>query len=222
MGSLERPSLDPRNVAQVREVLESCPDLDLDRPIGRGRFQRLLFDHASFRGTGASLLRWLGVPMRRGAFESFIARFNAQAAASRILERDGAPGHDESSYLRELELFSRVLVQPAPDGGRPAEAFVSSMRALTGRTIQNRDAEQRLMLEDLVRRIFDLFEILDDRERDVLVRRLGLDGTGEETYADIGARYGLSQERIRQIVARAVAKLRRKARIRGLDGGVAE
>ena len=48
---------------------------------------------------------------------------------------------------------------------------------------------------------------LDDRERFVLVRRLGLDGRPVAQLTAIGETLGLSREAVRQLEARAVAKL---------------
>ncbi len=49
-------------------------------------------------------------------------------------------------------------------------------------------------------------------EADVVRQRYGLDGDSERTLQDIATQYGLSRERIRQIQADALAKLRRSMR----------
>ena len=79
--------------------------------------------------------------------------------------------------------------------------------------------EERLVdpstgLEDEVLRRFDLHAVgsrglpsLDSRERDVVMRRFGLDGNPEQSLRVIGERLGLSRERVRQIQEKALAKL---------------
>lgn len=52
---------------------------------------------------------------------------------------------------------------------------------------------------------------LSDREREILAARLGLDGAEVEPLAEIGERYGVSAERVRQLEQRALAKLRQGA-----------
>jgi RNA polymerase primary sigma factor len=53
---------------------------------------------------------------------------------------------------------------------------------------------------------------LDKRERRILISRYGLDGDPEQTLAQIGQKLGITKERVRQLVVRAHAKLRKLAR----------
>ena len=50
---------------------------------------------------------------------------------------------------------------------------------------------------------------LSPREAEVLRLRFGLDGGGERTLAEIGARFSVTRERIRQIEAKALQRIRR-------------
>jgi RNA polymerase sigma factor (sigma-70 family) len=51
-------------------------------------------------------------------------------------------------------------------------------------------------------------QMLDDREREVILLRYGLDGSSPRTLSDVGKKFELTRERIRQIEGRALAKLR--------------
>jgi RNA polymerase primary sigma factor len=55
----------------------------------------------------------------------------------------------------------------------------------------------------------EAIETLDAREQAILKSRYGLDGDDGETLDAIGARFGVTRERIRQIQQLALAKLRR-------------
>ena len=49
---------------------------------------------------------------------------------------------------------------------------------------------------------------LNDREREILQLRFGIDRGSPRTLEEVGVRFGLTRERIRQIEAKAMAKLR--------------
>lgn len=72
--------------------------------------------------------------------------------------------------------------------------------------LDNQKAEEVAKL-DAVEIINNLFSELSDRERDVLIRRYGLHGSGKETLESIGNAHSLTRERIRQIETTSVKKL---------------
>ncbi len=74
----------------------------------------------------------------------------------------------------------------------------------------------------LLRRRADLVSVLDDlaaNERTVLRRRFGLEGDDPETLEAIGRSLGLTRERVRQIEAQGLRKLRALLHARGVDAG---
>ena len=56
--------------------------------------------------------------------------------------------------------------------------------------------------------IWGLLDCLGSREKRIIENRYGINGYVESTLDDIGKRFGLSRERIRQIEARAIKKMR--------------
>jgi len=54
----------------------------------------------------------------------------------------------------------------------------------------------------------DSLGLLNDRERNILRWRFGMKGQNDHTLEEIGAKLGLSRERVRQLEARALSKLR--------------
>lgn len=63
----------------------------------------------------------------------------------------------------------------------------------------------RIDQKDMIKK---LFTHLNEKQADVLIRRYGLDKRPEETLEQIGLKYNVTRERIRQIEDRALKKLR--------------
>jgi RNA polymerase primary sigma factor len=77
------------------------------------------------------------------------------------------------------------------------------------------DATAKHILRDKLK---DVLESLNERERAVLEQRFGLvDGAGR-TLEEVGKQFHVTRERIRQIEAKALRKLRHPTRIRKLGG----
>lgn len=70
-------------------------------------------------------------------------------------------------------------------------------------------AETELIRQAMAEHVRRALEELDEKERQVITLRYGLDGEDPKTLQQIGERLHLSRERVRQIEARAREKLRR-------------
>ncbi len=71
------------------------------------------------------------------------------------------------------------------------------------------DAASRQLLREQVEEVLDT---LTERERDVLYMRYGLDDGRTRTLEEVGKQFGVTRERIRQIEAKALRKLRQPIR----------
>jgi RNA polymerase primary sigma factor len=78
--------------------------------------------------------------------------------------------------------------------------------------------EVEMIKSSFERRIQGMVSGLDEKEREVIRMRFGLDGEDPKTLQEIGEAMGLSRERIRQIESRAKEKLRRSREAHGLRG----
>jgi RNA polymerase primary sigma factor len=78
--------------------------------------------------------------------------------------------------------------------------------------------ELEMIRTSFERRIQSMVGDLDEKEREVIKMRFGLDGEEPKTLQEIGESMGLSRERIRQIESRAKEKLRRSREAQGLRG----
>jgi RNA polymerase sigma factor (sigma-70 family) len=110
------------------------------------------------------------------------------AEPAHVLSLDMELGHDDD----------RTLAEVIPDeGGERPEA-----RSLAG---------------DLSRHLEAVLTELPDREQAIIRLRFGLDDDQVETLEEIGVRYGVSRERIRQLEAKALTRLRDLCGTAGLD-----
>ena len=66
--------------------------------------------------------------------------------------------------------------------------------------------------EDNKNMLLDVLETLSPREKEVMVLRFGLEDDQPKTLEEIGSVFGVTRERIRQIEAKALRKLRNPIR----------
>ena len=71
------------------------------------------------------------------------------------------------------------------------------------------DAATRMMLHDAVTEVLGE---LSEREQEIVRLRFGLDGGRAKTLEEVGQEFGVTRERIRQIEAKTLAKLRHPQR----------
>jgi RNA polymerase primary sigma factor len=72
-----------------------------------------------------------------------------------------------------------------------------------------RDPFEMLRDKDLRDEVGDLLGVLDDRERRIINLRFGLDGKNPKTLEEVGEKFGVTRERIRQLQNIALVKLRK-------------
>lgn len=75
------------------------------------------------------------------------------------------------------------------------------------------DAASKELLREQIR---DVLGFLTDREREVLEMRFGLNDGKDHTLEEVGRNFGVTRERIRQIEAKALRKLRHPSRSKSL------
>jgi RNA polymerase sigma factor (sigma-70 family) len=115
---------------------------------------------------------------------------------------------DQLEELEEIRQQPVSLETPIGEGGRVSDL------------IADPSADPADALLSLFRERTDLVSVLDDlaaNERTVLRRRFGLEGDPPEKLEAIGQRLGLTRERIRQIEAAGLRKLRALLGARGID-----
>jgi len=68
---------------------------------------------------------------------------------------------------------------------------------------------ERLRDQNLRDEVGELLSVLDDREKKIIFSRFGLDGGKAKTLEEVGKKFGVTRERIRQLQNIALMKLRR-------------
>ncbi len=109
------------------------------------------------------------------------------------------------SKVSQLKTVSiRPASLDAPVGDDNATEF--------GELVSDVDAQnpfEELRDQDLRDEVGDLLSVLDDREKKIIFSRFGLDGGKSKTLEDVGEKFGVTRERIRQLQNIAILKMRR-------------
>lgn len=81
--------------------------------------------------------------------------------------------------------------------------------------------DTKVTQENLLDDVHKMLNQLNQKEKDVLIMRYGLDDNGQKkTLDEIGTRYGVSRERIRQIETRAISKLKKLCKNQNLSSSL--
>lgn len=135
-------------------------------------------------------------------------------AASRMAEELGRDPTDEE-LAEEIGISSAKITQLKAAAVRPTsldqpigEDESTELGELVGDEAAA-DPFESLRDKDLREEIGGLLDILDHRERRILNQRYGLDGRKPKTLEEVGERFGVTRERIRQLQNIALDKLRK-------------
>jgi RNA polymerase primary sigma factor len=146
-----------------------------------------------------------------------VEELNQIGSARRTLERQLGRDPEPEEIATELDMtLERVLDlmswgrdhvsldTPVDDEGDTSLGDLVARETTPGPDSAFLDVESRQRLDSLV-------ELLDERSADVIRSRYGLVDGRQEKLADIGARHGVSAERVRQLEREALAQLRKLA-----------
>ena len=136
-----------------------------------------------------------------------------QKARSRLEHRYGRPA-TLSELAAEVEMPEEKVTEALRFAAEPlslSEPLREDGDAELGDVVEDRAAEspfERAATALLPAEISRLLAPLDEREREILKLRFGLDRGEPRTLEEVGEHFNLTRERIRQIEARAMSKLR--------------
>lgn len=118
----------------------------------------------------------------------------------------------ESGKVEEIRRIAQLPVSLETPIGEEEDSQL-------GDFIEDRDLpspEESASSNLLHEQIEDMLDALSDREREVLRYRFGLEDGRSYTLEEVGRRFGVTRERIRQIEAKALRKLRHPSRSKKL------
>lgn len=149
-----------------------------------------------------------------------IGLLNKAYKAFAVLEQKLGRPPEPVEIAREMELTEDLVKQlfrnsgkhvsmDAPLGDDDSNTMLDSM----SNSEMISTPEQGLMDESLRKEINRVVSTLSPREADVLKYYFGLDGCTILTLEEIGMKYDLTRERVRQIKEKAIRRLRHNARI---------
>ncbi len=115
----------------------------------------------------------------------------------------------EVSKLQELQWDTLSINATIGDEDTELENFISS---------SEKTPEDKTIDETLLSQINLIFEKcnLESREKDILMLRYGFNNREPMTLEEIGKKYNLTRERVRQIEAKAIMKIRRSKYVKEL------
>jgi RNA polymerase primary sigma factor len=139
------------------------------------------------------------------SFKDLVKKMGREPTPQELSKDSGIPLHDVEKILNLIE-EPVSLDMPIGEEDSTLEDLIPDEKSLS--------PGDSLLEKDLVEQIRKLLAGLSPREEKILRLRFGIGEDGECTLEEIGRQFGLSRERIRQIEAKALERLRDPNRYR--------
>jgi RNA polymerase primary sigma factor len=133
------------------------------------------------------------------SFKDQVKKLGREPTSQELSKDSGIPLHDVDKILNLIE-EPISLDMPIGEEDSTLEDLIPDEKSLS--------PSDSLLEKDLVNQLRKLLSGLSPREEKILRLRFGIGEDGECTLEEIGRQFGLSRERIRQIEAKALERLR--------------
>ncbi|MEL3907334.1 MAG: RNA polymerase sigma factor RpoD/SigA [Treponema sp.] len=148
--------------------------------------------------------------------------------ARKLMEKSGSEDKELTDIARELRIepdMVRTIVNVAREPvSLDAPVFSDNTAASTGDFIEDNRymlPEEYMLDMDMRENVDMLLGTLTEREAEILRYRFGLNGYEQLSLKEVGKRFNLTKERIRQIEKKALERLQSISRLHELDSFVA-
>ena len=122
-------------------------------------------------------------------------------------------GKDLAHIEKLLDLSEKVTSLDTPMSGENNHPVVDSVMDTAIPS-----PEKELQDEDIIKMVGEWLDELDEKQKEVIVRRFGLHGYQAATLEEVGKELGVTRERVRQIQMDALRRLRRILSGQGFSG----
>src|SRR3990167_8395972 len=113
-----------------------------------------------------------------------------------------------------IKISQEILMMEAPVGEGEEDSTLGEFIEDEKGVVPSQSAAQRLLRDQ----IGEVFNDLAPREQKILRMRFGLDDGVSHTLEEVGSEFGVTRERIRQIEAKALEKIRQHQALKKLKG----
>src|SRR4030043_397441 len=137
------------------------------------------------------------------ASRELMSQSGREPSKGEIAERLGVPTKKVEDIFRSVQ-DPIALQTPIGDEGTTIEDFISDKNSPTPYS----DTERNNVTEQIVR----VLDTLTPREAEIIKRRFGIGFDKDHTLEEVGRQFSITRERVRQIEAKAIRKLRHPSR----------
>ena len=145
--------------------------------------------------------------------EPLIAKRIAITLNERLHRTDNIENYVAQLFPEKLRKYVEEIRDEREGFPKDALTYAVHLRAKKEGKLPSQDNPvENAQYNDLIERMSKVMSTLSYREREILKSRMGLEGEHSSSYEEIGKVFGVTEERIKQIEAKAIRKLQQPSR----------